>query len=73
MHELDERTPHQYYDRIQLKSKRKGGVAYDANGNVCNHLYPIIVNIDEYETYLIQTNNLAKCRQSTINKNTPKD
>lgn len=66
--ELYEPTLQEHYDRISLKSKRKGNIAYDVKGNICEHLYPIFVNIDEYENYLIQINNLDKCRQATIDK-----
>ena len=63
---LPQQTPEQSYNSIRFKSKRKGHVAYDVNGNICKHLYPIIVNIDEYEAYLIEGGYLHKCRQSTI-------
>lgn len=58
--------PDQYYNQLSFKSKRKGDVAYDADGKVYEHLYPIIVNIDEYEQYLIKIGRLCMCRQSTI-------
>lgn len=61
-------TPEQYYNKLSFKSKRKGKVAYDVYGNVCEDLYPVIVNIDEYEAYLIGIGRLNKCRQETIDR-----